>query len=91
MIYTIRNHCEEDPAIPYDDGAKKIFLYTKGTEGNPSQALKDMLKYIEKSTDDNVVNQDIASIQKLVNKIKHKFKAASNKAYQEQLLKEFNL
>ena len=48
MIYTIRNHCEEEPSIPYDDGATKIFLYTKGTEGNPSQALKDMLKYIEK-------------------------------------------
>ena len=72
MVYTIRNQCIEDPSIPYDDGAQKIFLYTKGTEGNPSQALKDMLKYIEKSTNDNVTNQDIASISELVNKVKHK-------------------
>ena len=57
MIYTVSNQCLEDPTIPYNDGAKKIFLYTKGTEGNPSQALKDMLKYIEKSTDDNITNQ----------------------------------
>ena len=44
MVYTIRNQCVEDGSIPYDDGAKKIFLYTKGTEGNPSQELRDMLK-----------------------------------------------
>ena len=78
MIYTVRNQCEEAPSIPYDDGAKKIFLYTRGTEGNPSQGLKDMLKYIEKSTEDNVTNQDIASIQELVNKVKHKREVGIN-------------
>lgn len=72
MVYTIKNGCEEDPTVPYEDGARKIFLYTKGTEGNPSQALRDMLKYIEKSTADNVTNQDIASISVLVDKVKHK-------------------
>lgn len=72
MVYTIQNQCVEDPSIPYDDGTRKIYLYTKGTEGNPSQALKDMLKYIEKSTVDNVTNQDIASIQQFVNNIKRK-------------------
>lgn len=35
MIYTIKNHCIEDTSIPYNDGSNKIFLYTKGTEGNP--------------------------------------------------------
>ena len=78
MVYTISNHCEEDTTIPYDDGAKKIFLYTKGSEGNPSQALRDMLKYIEKSTDDNVTNSDIASIQELVNKVKLKKEVGIN-------------
>lgn len=72
MIYTIRNQCTEDPSIPYDDGSRKIYLYTRGTEGNPSQALQDMLKYMENSTDDNVTNQNIASIQELVNKVKRK-------------------
>lgn len=78
MVYTIRNQCIEDPTIPYDDGAKKIFLYTKGIEGNPSNALKDMLKYIEKSTNDNITNQDIASIQELVNKVKRKREVGIN-------------
>lgn len=70
MVYTIQNQCVEDAGVNYDDGAKKIFLYTKGTEGNPSQALQDMLKYIEKTTDDNVTNQDIASVHGLVNQIR---------------------
>ncbi len=72
MVYTIRNHCEEDTTIPYDDGAKKIYLYTKGTEGNPSQALKDMLKYIQESTSDNVTNDDIASMSRLIDKVKQR-------------------
>jgi len=72
MVYTVKNSCVEDPSLTYDDGARKIFLYTKGKEGKPSQKLKDMLKYIEKTTDRNVVNQDIASIQKLVKQVKRK-------------------
>lgn len=70
MVYTIQNQCVEDGTISYQDGAKKIFLYTKGTEGNPSQELRDMLKYMEKTTEDNVTNQDIANIHKLVRKVK---------------------
>ena len=72
MVYTIKNSCVEDTTLPYNDGSGKIFLYTKGTEGNPSQSLKDMLKYIQESTVDNVTNQDIASIQQLVEKVKRK-------------------
>lgn len=70
MVYTIANQCMEDNTVAYDDGAKKIFLYTRGIEGNPSQELRDMLKYMEKTTDDNVTNQNIASIHGLVNQIK---------------------
>lgn len=45
MVYTIKNCCVEAPDLAYDDGAVKIFLYTKGTEGNPGKELRDMLKY----------------------------------------------
>ena len=78
MVYTIRNHCDEIPNLPYDDGARKIYLYTKGIEGNPSQSLKDMLKYIHESTKENVTNGDIASIQQLVDKVKHKKEVGIN-------------
>lgn len=47
MVYTIQNQCVEVPNLSYNDGATKIFLYTKGTVGNPSQELRDMLKNIE--------------------------------------------
>lgn len=70
MVYTIRSQCVEDPSIPYDDGAQKIFIYTKGTAESSSQDLMDMLKYIEETTASNVTNQDIASIHKLVTKAK---------------------
>lgn len=53
MMYTIKNSCAEDLSVPYDDGARKIFFYTKGKEGKPSQKLSDMLKYIEKTTNNN--------------------------------------
>ncbi|MED9903954.1 MAG: Rpn family recombination-promoting nuclease/putative transposase [Lachnospiraceae bacterium] len=78
MIYTIQNQCIEDTSIPYDDGAKKIFLYTKGTEGNPSQTLKDMLKYIERTVEDNVTNQDIDTIHQFVKKVKRKKEVGIN-------------
>lgn len=70
MIYTIQNCCKEDLSVGYDDGAQKIFLYTKGKVGIPSQRLADMLRYIERSTDKNVVNKDIETIQKLVKQVK---------------------
>lgn len=78
MVYTIRNQCEEDTTIPYDDGARKIFLYTKGEEGNPSQKLKDMLKYIEETTDENVTNQDIDTIHHFVKKVKRRKEVGIN-------------
>ena len=78
MVYTIKNSCAEDLSVSYDDGARKIFLYTKGKEGNPSQKLSDMLKYIEKTTNNNVTNQDIESIQQLVERVKRKKEVGIN-------------
>lgn len=70
MVYTVQNHCIEDPSIAYSDGMKKIYLYTKGTVGNPGKSLWDMLQYMEKSTEDNVTDENIAKIHRLVNRVK---------------------
>lgn len=78
MVYTVQNQCVEDGSVFYDDGARKIFLYTRGTEGNPSQELRDMLKYIEKTTEENVTNQDIESVNRLVDKLKRKREVGIN-------------
>lgn len=78
VVYTIQNQCVEDITIPYDDGAKKIFLYTKGKEGNPSQKLLDMLKYLENTTNENVTNQDIDTIHHFVEKVKQRKEVGIN-------------
>mgnify|MGYP000785040832 FL=1 len=78
MVYTIENHCVEDASVCYDDGVKKMFLYTKGTEGNPGRELQDMLKYMEESTEENVTNPDIEKVHRFVQKIKHKAEIGVN-------------
>lgn len=70
MIYTIRNKCEEIPEMPYDDGARTVFLYTKGTEGNPSAELKQFLHYMEHTTEENATTDNLRSIHQMVNLIK---------------------
>lgn len=72
MMYTIKNQCVEEPDISYEDGATKIFLYTKGTRGNASKSLADMLKYIEDTNVENITNEDIHTIHEFVEKAKHR-------------------
>lgn len=70
MVYTFKTLCVEDVTIPYEDGVKKLFLYTKGIEGSPSQELKEMLKYMENSTLENVTNPNIEAIHDYVQEVK---------------------
>ena len=51
MIYTIRSRCEELPDMPYDDGSRTIFLYTRGKLGNTPQQLRELLEYMEQTVD----------------------------------------
>ncbi|MBP3488496.1 MAG: Rpn family recombination-promoting nuclease/putative transposase [Roseburia sp.] len=68
MLYTFKMQCTEDPSVAYNDGTTKIFLYTKGKCSG--KALSDMLKYMQETTDDNVTNQDIEAIHRLVRRVK---------------------
>lgn len=88
MVYTIKNQCVEEPAVEYEDGALKVFLYTKGTEGNPSQELRDMLKYIQNTKEENITNEDIYTIHELVEKAKHRKEVGINymKIWEEKRL-----
>ncbi|MFI3237316.1 MAG: hypothetical protein R3Y47_04720 [Lachnospiraceae bacterium] len=58
MIYRV--YCNETQEV-IDDGAMKIWLNTKGTVGEASDELKDLLKYIQKSTQDVVEEMDESS------------------------------
>lgn len=70
MIYTISSKCEEIPDLPYDDGAKTLFLYTKGTEGNPPEELKKLLRYMEHSSAENADTQDLRELHEMVTEVK---------------------
>ena len=70
MVYTISNKCEEVPDMPYDDGAKTLFLYTKGTEGNPPEALKQLLHYMEDTCAENAVTPELRELHDMVTQVK---------------------
>ena len=71
MIYTISNRIKELPDERYEDGAKTIFLYTKGTKGNVSEELRQFLQYMEHTTLENARNENLKKIHGMIEKVKH--------------------
>ena len=57
--------------MEYEDGARTMFLYTHGekTEG-VSEGLKQLLTFMEKTQRENAVNEDLKTIQNMVEEIK---------------------
>ena len=70
MVYTIQNKCVEEPDMPYADGALSIFLYTRGTEGNPPQELRELLRYMEDSCEENATASDLRELHHMVTVVK---------------------
>ena len=70
MLYTIESHCKESPDLLYDDGARSIFLYTKGTEGNPGEELKELLSYMENSCEENAKNDMLKKVHQMMGHVK---------------------
>lgn len=77
MVYTIQNSCIETPEMTYDDGSRTLFLYTRGTEGNPPEELRQLLHYMEDTTEENAQNKSLRDIQQMVEKIKHDWEVSS--------------
>lgn len=71
MLYTIKNKCVELPEMEYEDGASTLFLYTKGTKGIPNAALKQLLYYMENTTYENAVNEELREIHRMVETVKN--------------------
>ena len=70
MVYTIKNGCMEEPGMPYEDGARTIFLYTKGTEGGPPEALWQLARYMEASTAENAKSAELIRLHEMVMGVK---------------------
>lgn len=71
MVYTIKSCCAEEPDLVYEDGARTMFLYTKGTKGNPPAELQRLLQYLEDSREENAKDADLMAIHQMVQKVKH--------------------
>ena len=67
MLYSVKNVVEEYSQLEYNDGIRKIFLYTGGNKGG-SPALKHLLTYLQESVAKNAVDEEL---QLLHNKIEH--------------------
>lgn len=89
MLYTIENGCREVPEMPYDDGASTLFLYTKGTVGVPSEEVKQLLHYMEETTYENAVNDDLQAMYEMVEKVRND--PASSLAYWKVVHKELKM
>ncbi len=70
MAYTIKTGCVEVPEMEYEDGASTIYLYTKGTKGIPSEAVRQLLRYMGDSTYQNAVNEDLREIHRMVETVR---------------------
>lgn len=70
MTYTVRSRCVEEPELPYEDGASTIFLYTKGTAGNPPEELRQLARYLEHSVSENARTAGLARLHEMVTKVK---------------------
>ena len=70
MVYTIKNGCVEMPELPYEDGARTIFLYTKGTEGNPPENLRELLYYMEHTSKENAKTEGLLRLHEMVTAVK---------------------
>ena len=69
MVYTVRNKCEEDPDLVYEDGLKFCYFYTGGTQGG-NVALKAMLTYMQDSREENVTDEATAELHSYVSRAK---------------------
>ena len=68
--YTIKNRCLEEPEMDYEDGAVTIVLYTRGTKGKISEELRQCWNYMENTDQNNEVNDELKSIQRMVDAVK---------------------
>ena len=56
--------------MPYDDGDRTIFLYTGGTEGHPTEQLRQLLHYMENSVAENACTKELMELHKMVEAVK---------------------
>lgn len=69
MLYTVRNHCEELRELEYEDGLEFLYFNTSGSKGG-SEKLKNLLRYMQDSREENVTDDVIREIHSCVSRVK---------------------
>lgn len=69
MLYSVKNMIEKHQDIEYEDGIRKLFLYTGGTKGGTEQ-LGNLLRYIENSVEGNAVDEELKELHTNVERLK---------------------
>ena len=76
MYYEAGTVIKTHPEIPYNDGVRRIYLYTKGkvseNAGAGEKRLKNLLMYINNSTDSNVTDEITRRLDQIVKITKEK-------------------
>ena len=76
MYYEAGTTLKTHPEIPYDDGIRRIYLYTGGELPKDAdeydRRLQALLKYIEKSTEENVTDDTTKRLDEIVKTAKKK-------------------
>ena len=70
ILYTVKNGCVEAPEMPYDDGARTLFFYTRGKVGDVPDVVQTTLNYIENSNAKNAVDNDLKILDEIVSGVK---------------------
>lgn len=69
MIYFVKNMVEEFEEIDYNDGVRKIFLYTSGEHGGTPE-LKVLLHYLQNTCIENAVDSELKTLHSQVEHLK---------------------
>ena len=69
MMYSVKNRVEEFPEIEYNDGVRKLFLYTDGKIGG-NCALENLLKYMKDSKEENAVDEELKKLHSNIERLK---------------------
>ena len=74
MYYEAGTTVKTHPQIPYNDGVRRIFLYTNGKlpegAGDDDKKLMNLLRYIGNSREENVTDDDTRRLNEMVKSTK---------------------
>ena len=76
MYYEASTQLITHPDIPYDEGIRRLFFYTGGKCNIPDKeggsSISDMLRYIQDSHDNNVINTEIQELDNIVSRVRRR-------------------